>query len=84
MNTKLTLNIDDAVIASAKVVASKRHVSLSKLVESFLQSLSIEEKTLEQNDSFSFEVAELKGIYRSFKDVNEKDILAKALREKYL
>ena len=40
MKTKLTLNIDDKVIARAKRVSAKRKVSLSSMVENYLEKLS--------------------------------------------
>ena len=40
MNTKLTLNLNKSVIESAKDYAKENHVSLSKLIESYLNSLT--------------------------------------------
>ena len=40
MNTKLTLNIDKGVIDQAKSFAKDNNVSLSKLIESYLNSLT--------------------------------------------
>ena len=40
MNTKLTLNIDDNVIEQAKSYAKSHRVSLSKLIENYLLSLT--------------------------------------------
>lgn len=40
MDTKLTLNIDKTVIEQAKVYAKRQKVSLSKLVETYLNSLT--------------------------------------------
>ncbi|MBG6110546.1 hypothetical protein IWX84_001425 [Flavobacterium sp. CG_9.10] len=40
MNTKLTLNIDQNTIEEAKTYAKKNSVSLSKLIENYLQSLT--------------------------------------------
>ena len=37
MTTKLTLKVDEKVIAKAKIYAKKKNTSLSKLVESYLQ-----------------------------------------------
>lgn len=44
MNTKLTLNIDKSIINKAKTYASTQHISLSKLVEEYLKSLSSSSK----------------------------------------
>ena len=40
MKTKLTLNIDDKIVARAKRVSAKRKVSLSSMVETYLEKLS--------------------------------------------
>ena len=40
MNTKLTLNIDQNVIEEAKTYAKNNNVSLSKLIENYLFSLT--------------------------------------------
>ena len=39
MNTKLTLNLDQAVIERAKEYAKSNKISLSRLIESYLASL---------------------------------------------
>ncbi len=39
MDTKLTLNVDKAVIEKAKEYAKSQKVSLSRLIESYLSSL---------------------------------------------
>ena len=40
MNTKLTLNIDNNIIEEAKLYAKDNSISLSKLIENYLQSLT--------------------------------------------
>ena len=40
MKTKLTLNIDDKIVARAKRVSAKRKVSLSAVVEEYLEKYS--------------------------------------------
>lgn len=44
MNTKLTLNIDQTVIEEAKSYAKDHSVSLSKLIENYLLSLTKKNK----------------------------------------
>jgi hypothetical protein len=39
MNKKITLHLDESVIASAKIYAAQNNISLSKLVEDYLKSL---------------------------------------------
>ncbi|ANI90048.1 hypothetical protein A9P82_12595 [Arachidicoccus ginsenosidimutans] len=40
MSTKLTLNIDETIIENAKSYAKENEVSLSKLIENYLHSLT--------------------------------------------
>lgn len=40
MKTKLTLNVDDEIVARAKRVSAKRKVSLSSVVEQYLERYS--------------------------------------------
>ena len=40
MKTKLTLNVDDKIVARAKRVSAKRKVSLSAVVEEYLEKYS--------------------------------------------
>ena len=40
MNTKLTLNLDKEIIHEAKAYAKNHSVSLSKLIENYLNSLT--------------------------------------------
>lgn len=40
MSAKLTLSLDEAIIAQAKVYAKANKVSLSRLIESYLASLT--------------------------------------------
>jgi len=40
MNTKLTLQIDEQVIKSAKIFAKNHHISLSKLAENYFKMLN--------------------------------------------
>ncbi len=44
MKTKLTLNVDDKIVARAKKASAKRKVSLSSVVEDYLDKFS--EKSL--------------------------------------
>ncbi|MGC1631597.1 MAG: DUF6364 family protein, partial [Gelidibacter sp.] len=40
MDTKLTLKLNQKVIEKAKKYASKKNISLSRIVEAYLQSLT--------------------------------------------
>lgn len=41
---KLTLSMESSVVFFAKEIAKKKHMSLSKLAESYLKSISKDEK----------------------------------------
>jgi len=45
MNAKLTLKLDDKVIDRAKKYAKKRNTSLSKMIESYLDSVTREDSS---------------------------------------
>lgn len=54
MKTKLTLNIDDKIIARAKKTSAKRNVSLSSVVEEYLNkytSKKMPEEKIPQHSS---------------------------------
>lgn len=44
MDTKLTLRLDKAVIEKAKIYANSKQISLSKMIENYLQSILEKEK----------------------------------------
>lgn len=67
MNTKLTLNLDKDIIDEAKTYAKSHKVSLSKLVENYLNSLTRDSK---KKSSVSPLVESLTGIIPS--DYDEK------------
>lgn len=45
MKTKLTLNIDDEIVERAKRVSARRKVSLSSIVENYLEKISSDSLT---------------------------------------
>lgn len=47
MNTKLTLKLDKNVIEKAKIYAAEQERSLSKIIESYLQVITSNEKSEE-------------------------------------
>lgn len=51
MDTKLTLKLNQKIIEKAKEYASNKKISLSRLIESYLQSLTTE------NDNSEFEIS---------------------------
>ena len=79
MNTKLTLNINQNVIEEAKVYAKSNSVSLSKLIENYL--LSLTNKNSEKSRVSPF-VESLTGII-SPEDLNYKKEYSDYLSKKY-
>ena len=82
MITKLTLAIDQGVIDRAKDYAQKRGSSLSKLVEFYFTSITSKKK--EKTLSLAPMTSKLSGMVKTKSHAKDKDILTKALTEKYL
>ena len=80
MNTKLTLNIDKGVIDQAKSYAKDNNVSLSKLIESYLNSLTTKS---EKKSKISPLVKSLTGVIPS-ENYDDKKDYKDYLSEKYL
>lgn len=51
MKTKLTLNVDDRIVARAKRASAKRKVSLSTVVEDYLDKFSKSESTKRKSNA---------------------------------
>ena len=79
MNTKLTLNLDKGVIDQAKSYAKSNSVSLSKLIENYLDSLT---KRSEKKSNVSPLVESLTGVIPSGNYDDKKDY-KDYLSEKY-
>ncbi|MBF0694639.1 MAG: hypothetical protein IR153_06240 [Flavobacterium sp.] len=79
MNTKLTLNLDKEIIEEAKTYAKSHRVSLSKLIENYLNSLTRESKKKES--SVSPLVESLTGIIPN--DYDEKNDYRNYIDQKY-
>lgn len=71
MNTKLTLNVDKDIVEEAKRYARKHRVSLSNLIENYLNSLVEKPK---ENKDISALVESLTGIIPDSKDKYTSDI----------
>jgi len=80
MNTKLTLRLDDHLIASAKEYSAKTGKSVSKIVSDFF--VIIKNEKLKENNSITPTVQSLKGILKHT-DVSKSDY-KNYLEEKYL
>jgi hypothetical protein len=79
MNTKLTLNLDKSIIDEAKTYAKKNQVSLSKLIENYLNSLV--RTSHKQTTRISPLVESLTGVISS--EVDERKSYRDYLSEKY-
>ena len=82
MNTKLTLRLDDRVIKKAKIYAKSHKISLSKMVEAYLDSLTSEEDT-GNNKSITPLVESLSGVINMSPEFDYKKEYAEYLSEKY-
>ncbi len=80
MNTKLTLNVDRRVIEKAKEYSKTRKISLSKLIESYLSSLTANKK---QDIEITSLVESLSGVINLEKDFDYKESYTDYLIEKY-
>ena len=80
MTAKLTLTIDDAVIAQAKKYAKSQGTSVSDIVENYLASLTSAQST---DISISPRVRKLLGSMKMPKDIDYKNVLVKQLSKKY-
>jgi hypothetical protein len=80
MTTKLTLTIDDAVIAIAKKYAKQNGKSLSDIVENYLMSLSAKGNT---EENISPNILKLMGSIELPDNFDYKKELTKGLAKKY-
>jgi len=84
MNTKLTLNIDHAVINKAKKYAKTKKRSVSKLVEEYLSSISSKEFAAVDNETLGTITKQIAGTITIRKKADCKELLSEALSEKYI
>jgi hypothetical protein len=81
VNTKLTLNVNKNVITRAKSYAAARRISLSKLVENYLKSIS---ENSPDTASIAPLTRELSGIVKKKSKINFKKAKEDYLTSKYL
>lgn len=81
MKTKLTLNVDDKIVARAKKASAKRKVSLSSVVEDYLDKFSQRSLSIK---SESKEPSLLDRIRKYTHPVNKTDEELDKQREEYL
>lgn len=82
METKLTLRLNDNVIKRAKLYAGSHEISLSKMIESYLDSLTKEKKD-ENKASITPLVASLSGVISLPSDFDYKTEYRDFIMEKY-
>ena len=81
MNTKLTLSLNKDIIQQAKDYAKEHNISLSFLIENYLQKIIAEYK-VDTSKKWSI-VNELSGIIKLNSDDDSKDDYIDYLTEKY-
>ncbi len=82
METKLTLRLNDKVIERAKTYAKSHKISLSKLIESYLDSLTGEKNTGNKK-SITPLVESLSGVIELPSDFDYKKEYSDYLTDKY-
>ena len=82
METKLTLRLNDNVIKRAKLYARDHKISLSKMVESYLSSIT-GQKGEETNKSITPLVESLSGVIDLPDDFDYRKEYGEHLNEKY-
>lgn len=80
MDKKLTLSLDGTIIEDAKTYAKSNNVSLSKLIESYLASLT---KRKRSKSDITPLVESLTGVISLDENFDVKDAYADYLIEKY-
>jgi hypothetical protein len=80
METKLTLRLDKQVIESAKIYAHNQNISLSKMVESYLEFLT---KKKDKESDITPLVASLSGVIHLENELDYKEDYANYLTNKY-
>jgi hypothetical protein len=82
METKLTLRLNDNVIERAKIYARSHNVSLSKMIESYLDSIT-KQKEENKKNSITPLVESLSGVIDLPADFDYKKEYREYLEEKY-
>jgi hypothetical protein len=81
MGKKLTLSLDQAIIEKAKEYAKTHNTSLSKLIESYLGTLT--NKSPEDREDITPLVESLSGVINLPADFDEKQGYSDYLSDKY-
>lgn len=80
MDKKLTLSLNEKIIETAKHYAKSNNISLSKLIESYLSTLTKKEK---KDPEITPLVESLSGVISIGDEFDVKDAYTKYLIEKY-
>jgi len=83
METKLTLRLNDSVIERAKIYARSHRISLSKMIESYLDSIT-KQKEVEKRISITPLVESLSGVIELPADFDFKREYRDYLEENFL
>ena len=83
MDTKLTLRLNDNVIERAKIYARSHKISLSKMIESYLDSLTKQNEEEKKKFSITPLVESLSGVINLPADFDYKNEYRDYLEEKY-
>ena len=82
METKLTLRLDDHVIERAKEYSKRQRISLSKMIESYLDSLTREDSTEQETEITPF-IKSLSGVIDLPADFDYKKEYRDYITDKY-
>ncbi len=80
MDKKLTLSLNKSIIENAKTYAKSNNISLSKLIESYLASLT---KRANKEPEITPLVKSLSGVIELPSDYDQKEAYSEYLMEKY-
>ena len=80
---KLTLIIDEVILAKAKIYAKIRNISLSNLIENYLKSLTRDAEIMRDNKTNQIQNS-LKESFKVANDFDYKVELRDRLGDKYL
>ena len=83
MNTKLTLRLNDNVIERAKIYARSHNISLSKMIESYLDRLTKQNEEEKKKVPITPLVESLSGVIELPADFDYKKEYRNYLEEKY-
>lgn len=82
-SSKLTLSMEPEVVYAAKKIAKEKNISLSKLVENYLRSISLDNKPDSDDSCISDWVKGMVAVDKPTPDFDHKAGYHKHLEEKY-